>query len=272
MEDLQEQLAALRRQIARIDRKYAEPAPARSAPPQPGRFIEELLTGEVVRTPQGEHFETEKLWERHRRHGSVDISDLAALPDDFADYACGTNGGPPSIPLMGWGDFRRCRPDAMGLREVYFRYDDELEYWAKANNIEDQMEQVSGTKAYGFPIIASVLIDGAGVVEGIRMVSDPRDTSQNRDEAYFLRNFLTARFGRDQWQCQDLPPDNGETPVDGIFIKQNCRKEIDARTSATLSTRYLRKAGESRFDPHTGRETTGQYESTVRFELVRKSS
>ena len=28
------------------------------------------------------------------------------LPDDFTDYACGTNGGPPSIPLNGWRDFR----------------------------------------------------------------------------------------------------------------------------------------------------------------------
>ena len=89
MEDLQEQLAALRRQIARIDRKYAEPAPVRAAPPQPGRFIEELLTGEVVHTPHGEHFETEKLWERHRRHGSVDISDLAALPEDLLDSLSG---------------------------------------------------------------------------------------------------------------------------------------------------------------------------------------
>jgi uncharacterized protein YprB with RNaseH-like and TPR domain len=87
MEDVQEQLAALRRQIARIDRKYAEPpgtpAPARTAPERPGRFIEELLSGEVVRTAFGEHFETEKLWERHRRHGSVDIGDLAELPEDL---------------------------------------------------------------------------------------------------------------------------------------------------------------------------------------------
>src|SRR5579871_1892620 len=89
MEDLQQQLAALRRQIARIDRKYVEPAPARQAPPRPGRFIEELLTGEVVRTPHGEHFETEKLWERHRRHGSVDMSDLAALPEDLLDSLSG---------------------------------------------------------------------------------------------------------------------------------------------------------------------------------------
>src|SRR5579864_7750411 len=97
------------------------------------------------------------------------------LPDDYVDYACGTNGGPPSTLLTGWKDFRRCRPEPSGLREVYFRYDDELEYWAKANNLAAQMEQVTGTKAYGFPIVASVLIDAAGVVEGIRMVSDPRD-------------------------------------------------------------------------------------------------
>lgn len=89
MEDLQEQLAALRRQIARIDRKYVEPAAAKQAPPKPGRFIEELLTGQVVRTSLGEHFETEKLWERHRRHGSVDIADLAELPEDLLDSLSG---------------------------------------------------------------------------------------------------------------------------------------------------------------------------------------
>lgn len=83
MEDIQEQLAALRRRMARIDRKYAGPVVSRPAPPKPGRLIEELLTGEVVHTPLGEHFETERLWERHRRHGSVGISDLADLPEDL---------------------------------------------------------------------------------------------------------------------------------------------------------------------------------------------
>ena len=43
------------------------------------------MTGEVVHTPHGEHFETERLWERHRRHGSVDISALAELPDDLLE-------------------------------------------------------------------------------------------------------------------------------------------------------------------------------------------
>jgi hypothetical protein len=193
------------------------------------------------------------------------------LPDEFVDLACGTNGGPPSVPLAGWSEFRRCRAEASGLREVYFRYDDELEYWAKANNLQDQMEQYSGTKTYGFPIVASGLIDAAGVLRGIRIVSDPRDTTQNRDEAYLLRNFLTSRLGRENWQCRELPLAEGETPVDGVFVKQDCRKEIDSVTTATLATRYLRKAGQSRFDPHTGRETSGQFDSTVRFELVRSS-
>jgi hypothetical protein len=94
MEDIQEQLAALRRRVARIDRKYAAPGPAPIPVPalsQPRErqraearaFIQDLISGEVVATPHGEHFETEKLWERHRRHGNVDISDLAELPEDL---------------------------------------------------------------------------------------------------------------------------------------------------------------------------------------------
>ena len=192
------------------------------------------------------------------------------LPDAFVDYACGSNGGPPALPLNGFGDFRRCRSEPGGLREVYFRYDDELEYWAKANNLTQQMEQYSGTKTYGFPIIVSALFDEAGTLRGIRLVSDPRGEGDNRDEAYLLRNFLTARFGRDGWTCEDLPRAEGETPVAGILVKQRCRKEIDARTAATLATRHLRKPGQSQFDPQSGRATSGQFESTVRFELVRE--
>ena len=197
-------------------------------------------------------------------------SQIEQLPDEFIDYACGTNGGPPSTPLNGWREVRRCRPEASGLREVYFRYDDELEYWAKANNLLPQMAQYSGTKTYGFPVTVSALIDDSGALRGIRLVSDPRGDTQNRDEAYLLRNFLTARFGRDGWACESLSPEDGETPVDDIFVKERCRKDLETKTVASLTTRHLRKAGQSQFDPRTGRETAGQFESTVRFELVQK--
>ena len=102
MEDIQEQLAALRRQIAQIDRKYAAPpaAPIRVSHAPSDRFIEEMLTGEVVETPFGHHFETEKLWERHRRHGSVDISDLPELPEDLLEQL--SAGAIPSAHPTRW--------------------------------------------------------------------------------------------------------------------------------------------------------------------------
>ncbi len=88
MEDLQEQLAALRRRVARVDRRYqGTPAPPR--PKEAAGFIQDLINGEVVRTAFGEHFETEKLWERHRRHGCVDIGDLMELPEDLLEPLSG---------------------------------------------------------------------------------------------------------------------------------------------------------------------------------------
>src|SRR5437588_11308899 len=85
MEDIQQQLAALRRRIAKIGvaSDLAPPPPRRD--PATRYPIEEFLSGEVVRTPLGEHFETERVWERHRRHGSIDISDLFELPEDLLE-------------------------------------------------------------------------------------------------------------------------------------------------------------------------------------------
>jgi hypothetical protein len=205
----------------------------------------------------------------------VEIWDLALgtpvadLPDEFIDYACGTGGGTPGLAIKGFGDYRKCKPEEGGLREVYFRYDDELEYWARANDIRGEMEQFAGTRTYGFPIVASILIDDGGIMQGMRIVSDPRyDT--NRDEAYFLKNFLSARLGRDGWDCKDFAAEEGETPVDGVFIKQQCRKEMGDGKLATISARHLRKSGQARYDPRTGRQTNNQFESMVRFELVQR--
>jgi len=86
VEDTQVQLAELRRLLAENTRKWSQPPPARSKPERPRhQFIEELLSGEVVTTPLGQHFETVRLWENHRRHGSVYISDLADLPEDLLE-------------------------------------------------------------------------------------------------------------------------------------------------------------------------------------------
>jgi hypothetical protein len=76
--DLQEQLAFLRQRVASI-----QPAGMKPEAPKPPSFIDDLLSGQVVETPAGRHFETEKLYSRHQRHGSYDISDLIELPDDL---------------------------------------------------------------------------------------------------------------------------------------------------------------------------------------------
>jgi len=193
---------------------------------------------------------------------------INAIPNSFAEFACGSNGGPPAQPLSGFADFMRCPPEPSGLREVYFRYDDELEYWAKANNIPLLIAS-SGTKVYDLPVIASVLIDEAGIVRGLRLASDPRDTSVRREEARFLHPFLLARFEKrdgDSWKCTDLPAEKGETPVNGEFLKQDCTLRSDG-IEYILKVRYLRREGQRQIDPHTGRFTTGQFTSHVYFEM-----
>ena len=89
--DLQEQLAVLRRRIAKIDSRFAQKESAAVAPaPAYGlqtakHLIEECCSGSEIQTPFGAHFETEKLYESHRRHGSFDLSALNELPEDLLD-------------------------------------------------------------------------------------------------------------------------------------------------------------------------------------------
>ncbi|MGA3027634.1 MAG: ribonuclease H-like domain-containing protein [Bryobacteraceae bacterium] len=102
--DLEEQLGYLRRRIARIDRKYAggpPPAPPPRASQKPDRyFVEEYLGGREVQTEFGRHFETEKLYERHRRHGSIGICDLEQLPPHLLEPI--SNGLIASAPPQTW--------------------------------------------------------------------------------------------------------------------------------------------------------------------------
>jgi len=87
MSDFQEQLAHLRKRIARIDKKYTrsttKPPIPKPQPPVPAP--EDWLHGQEVATAHGVHYETERLYERQRRHGSVGIVDLQDLPHDLLE-------------------------------------------------------------------------------------------------------------------------------------------------------------------------------------------
>jgi hypothetical protein len=193
----------------------------------------------------------------------------AALPsNDFIDYACGSDGGPPQRPLSGWSDYGTCRPEADGLREVYFRYDDELEYWAKAHRARTLIAQYAGTKVLDFPVILSGLFDADGALAGLRIVTDPQASPQDRKQAYTLSNFFNARYGSDGWDCIDTPAAPGETPVGTLYINRRCTKLANGDMRVVLGTKFLRKPGQAEFSS-SGKLTVGQFESSTRLELFR---
>ena len=199
---------------------------------------------------------------------SIELGASAAdIPDKFIDYACGTIGGPPATPLKGFKDFSRCRAEASGLREVYFRYDDELEYWAKAMELEREIKLFRGTQMYDFPVILSLLIDEAGIVRGRRIVTDPRYPDiRERADLFTLGNFLVQRFTRADWTCENLPAEEGETPVGTDFVKSRCIKAGDG-LMYFAEQRFFRKKGQMERDPTTGQLNIQAFTSSTRFEM-----
>jgi hypothetical protein len=154
------------------------------------------------------------------------------------------------------------------LHEVYFRYDDELEYWAKAHRARTLVAQYAGTKVLDFPVILSGLFDAGGTLAGLRIVTDPQANPQDRKQAYTLTNFFKARYGGDGWDCADTPPAPGENPVGTLYINQRCAKLVKGDMRGVLETRFLRKSGQAEFSG-SGKLTVGQFESSTRVELLR---
>jgi uncharacterized protein YjbI with pentapeptide repeats len=189
--------------------------------------------------------------------------------EEYIDYACGTGGGPPSLPLSSWRDFRRCAAEASTrLREVYFRHDDEPEYTAKARSIDNLMHLYEYTSVYAIPIIASALFDDNGILRGIRMVTDPRVPLVVREKGASLSGFLQSRYGDTGWSCADLPVADGETAYRGALIKHRCERFDPDGMALLLETYNYRRAGQNAVDPFTRVPTEGQFVSATRFQAI----
>jgi len=196
-------------------------------------------------------------------------SPVGELPDEeFVDPACGTNGGPPGLPIGTFERFERCRPEASGLREVWFRYDDEWEFMARAARDPDAVARNNAMVVLGQPVMLSLLIDRAGLVQGYRIFTDPRAEEEVRTGAYGVAIAFKARFGADGWTCGDLPRAEGETPIVGIFVKERCEKTSDG-VAVTVESRHYYKPGQALLDPNTGLPTVNQFESSARLQAVR---
>jgi hypothetical protein len=198
----------------------------------------------------------------------------------FKGYACGSNGGPPRLQIKNWAEFAKCRPEASGLHEVYFEYDDEREYIARALELTNEIARWAGTTEQGFPVIVSALLDDKGTLKGMRMSSDPRPEyrpdsylaeSRTRREAHLIAGNLAPRFDIEPARdCKALPRAEGETPVGEDFVKQVCER-VDEKNNRkiTLTANFFRKPGQLAYKPEApGELTEGQYESSARLEVV----
>jgi hypothetical protein len=206
---------------------------------------------------------------------------IAAQPaaSAFRGFACGSNGGPPRAQLSGWADFKRCTSEPDGLHEVYFEYDDENEYIARAHDDDREISRWAGTHEVTFPVIASALFDDAGILKGIRLVTDARPDRRNditeanrrkRDDAYLFGGIMASRFDIEPARdCKSLPPAAGESAVGSLFVKQSCERR-DAATGRRIVVRanLYRKPGQSGFNPQMPTQLTeGQFESSARVEV-----
>ena len=206
---------------------------------------------------------------------------ISAQPpsSEFRGFACGSNGGPPRAPLGGWNDFRRCPPEPSRLHEVYFEYDDELEYIARAHDDDLEISRFAGTHEMKFSVITSALFDDAGVLKGIRLVTDARPEHRNditeadrrpREEYYVFGGVMAARFNIEPARdCMSQPPAEGESSVGTLFIKQVCeRKDEAAGRRIVVRANLYRKPGQNAYNPQLPTQLTqGQFESSARVEI-----
>jgi hypothetical protein len=206
---------------------------------------------------------------------------ISAQPsaDEFRGFACGSNGGPPRQRLARWSDFARCPAEPSGLHEVYFEYDDELEYVARARDLDREVARWAGTTEMTFPVMVSALFDKSGVLRGIRVVTDPRPDHRDdtvdadlhkREDAYLFGGRMAARFNIDgQRDCTAMPPAEGESAVGTLFIKQSCElNDPEHGRKVLLQVNFFRKRGQSAFNPQQPTQlTTGQFESSARLEV-----
>jgi len=197
---------------------------------------------------------------------------IKELPlNDFVDTACGTNGGPPARVLKSFYEFAQCPVEpTTGLHEIWFRYDDEMEYIARARRSEIMVRQFQANSLAGQPITTSLLIDDAGIVQGYRVVNDPRADAQTRIAAFGLADLFKG-MAPAGLECTDLPPAEGERPIEDLLVKERCESRSGGLVTRVEARRYY-KPGQFAVDPNDNRVTENQFESSARLEVYRPGS
>lgn len=135
-----------------------------------------------------------------------------SLPEEgYLGFTCADEVKPGEMTLAGWHEYKKCPANADGNFEVSFQYDDDgIGY-----------DKFEGTKIGGQPVYIALVITPDGVVDGIRSVTNPNVFYRDARGAHILGLRVMKRYAGD-WQCQDLPPVDGQEEVGGVFFKQRC--------------------------------------------------
>lgn len=194
---------------------------------------------------------------------------IVDLPPQYMDPHCGTHGGPQGRRLDGRESFAVCPPDpTTGLFEIWFTEDDENEYVARAYRSQTfEPGPVAANILFGHKVIYSVLVDEAGLIQGYRIFTDPREPEQFRVTADVLGEAIRGFYGYANFTCTELPAAEGETEYEGRFLKRLCTATVGDR-HVEVERHLFRKPGQSAVDPVTGRATVNYFESSSRVEVL----
>ena len=138
---------------------------------------------------------------------------VVQIPDEgYVNLVCAND---PSRKLNSWSAWRDCPINADSMHVVRFEFDPETSR--------------EGTLVAGHPVILTAIIDDAGSVAGLEIDTDPKARLYMRKKAFLLGVQVKSRYGSEGWECTQRPPDHGEQPVGGTYVRESCRKAIPGR-------------------------------------------
>ena len=171
---------------------------------------------------------------------------VAELPlADFVDPACGTNGGPPARVLKSFAEFAQCAVEpATGLREIWFRYDDEMEYVGRARRSDIMIRQYS-TEFAGRPADHHVASgrrrrSHPGLSRRQRSARGQRDADRRLRPCRPVQGYRRLRLELYRPATRGRRAPDRRLVLEGGLRAQDRRKDRQDRSAALLQARSVR--------------------------------
>lgn len=152
---------------------------------------------------------------------------VADLPSrGYADFSCASGDQP--VGLAGFSDWRSCPAGDDGVRALRFGY--------------DPASSRDGTVVAGHPAVLTALIGGTGVLQGLRIETDPAARPYQRKKAFLFGPQAQSHYGADGWSCAQGQPRPDQQPLGGVYLDETCTKALAGR-ALTVERRLYRDAG-----------------------------